>query len=159
VLRTSNLRKDDAVAKTYRLGTARRTVSVLMTAMLKRGIGAASTYLLTTTGCKTGQPRTTPVTLVEADGERWLVSPYGSVSWVHNVRARPQVSLRRGRTIQILQAEEVDAETAGPVLQRYIRQAPVTAPFFDAKANDPTQTFTTEAHRHPVFRLTELPSA
>jgi hypothetical protein len=94
------------------------------------------------------------VILVEADGERWLVSPYGQVGWVHNVRARPEVSLRRGRTTQLLHAEEADAQAAGPVLRRYVRQARVTAPFFDARAEDPAQKFAAEAHRHPVFRLT-----
>jgi len=30
----------------------------------------------------------------------------------------------------------------------------VTAPFFDAKADDPVETFIEEAARHPVFKLT-----
>ncbi len=33
------------------------------------------------------RPRTNPVTVVEHDGRRWLVAPYGPVSWVHNARA------------------------------------------------------------------------
>jgi deazaflavin-dependent oxidoreductase (nitroreductase family) len=147
--------KDEDVAKTYQLGPVRRTVNVLMTALLRLGVGDRSTYLLTTTGRKTGRPRTTPVILVEAGGERWLVSPYGLVGWVHNVRARPEVSLRRGRTTQVLHAEEVGSASAGPVLQRYVRQVRVTAPFFDAKAGDPVQDFAAEGARHPVFKLTE----
>jgi deazaflavin-dependent oxidoreductase (nitroreductase family) len=141
------------VARTYHLGPVRRTGNVVMTAMLHLGIGVGSTYLLTTTGRTTGLPRTTPVVLVSADGQRWLVSPYGNVGWVHNVRARPEVSLRRGRTTQVLHADEVDAETAGPILQRYLRQARITAPFFDASLDDQTSSFIAEAHRHPVFRL------
>jgi deazaflavin-dependent oxidoreductase (nitroreductase family) len=105
--------KDEDLAKTYRLGPARRAVNVLVTAMLRLGVAAKSTYLLTTTGRNTGRPRTTPMILVEANGECWLVAPYGLVAWVHNVRARPEVSLRRGRTTHVLHAEEVDSETAG----------------------------------------------
>jgi hypothetical protein len=84
-----------------------------------------------------------------------LVSPYGQVGWVRNVRAVPEVSLRRGRTTQALYAREVAADTAGPVLKSYVRQVKVTAPFFDAKVDDPTPSFIAEASRHPVFQLTE----
>lgn len=141
------------MAKTYRLGPARRAVNLIVTAMLRIGIGGRSSYLLTTTGRKSSRRRTTPVTLVEAGEERWLVSPYGTVGWVHNVRAAPEVSLRRGRTTEKFYAEELDAETAGPVLQRYLQNVRVTAPFFDAKADDPVERFVQEAHRHPVFKL------
>ena len=81
------------------------------------------------------------------------------VGWVHNVRATPEVSLRRGEKTEYLRAEEVDSETAGPVLQQYLRNVRVTAPFFDAKPDDPVERFADEAGRHPVFRLGELASA
>jgi hypothetical protein len=78
------------------------------------------------------------------------------VGWVHNVRAHPEVSLRRGRKAEVLHAEEVASEAAGPVLKRYVRQVRVTAPFFDANADDPMDLFVKEADRHPVFRLTQV---
>ena len=56
-----------------------------------------STYLLTTRGRKTGRPLTHPATVVENEGQRWLVAPYGAVSWVHNARAAGRVSLHRAR--------------------------------------------------------------
>ena len=40
------------------------------------------------------------------------------------------------------------------MLQSYLRQARITAPFFDATQDDPTQAFIAEAGRHPVFELT-----
>ena len=141
--------------RTYRLGPARRALNALMAVLLRWGVGPASSYLLTTTGATTGRRRTTPVTLVETDGCRWLVAPYGPVGWVHNVRATPEVSLRRGRTTRLLRVREVDAETAGPVLRRYVGQVPVTAPFFTAAAGDPVAAFVAEASRHPVFALTD----
>ncbi len=96
--------------------------------------------------------------LVENDGERWLVSPYGVVAWVHNVRAQPEVLLRHGGRVETLHTEEVDPVTAGPVLQRYVRDVRVTAPFFDAKGDDPVEKFIDEAPRHPVFKLTATSS-
>jgi hypothetical protein len=74
-----------AMARSYRLGPARRAVNALMSTMLKIGVGGRSYYLLTTTGRTSGQKRTTPVILVQGGLERWLVSPYGQVGWVHNV--------------------------------------------------------------------------
>lgn len=54
----------------------------------------------------------------------------------------------------MLHAEEVDPETAGPVLQRYVRNVRVTAPFFDATSDDPVEKFVEEAPHDPVFKLT-----
>jgi deazaflavin-dependent oxidoreductase (nitroreductase family) len=144
------------MAKTYQLGPARRAVNLIMKPLVRLGIGGKSTYLLTTIGSRTGQERTTPVILVENDGERWLVSPYGMVAWVHNVRAQSQIALRCGGRSETLHAAEVDPATAGPVLQRYLRNARVTAPFFDAKGDDPVEKFIEEAPRHPVFKLTAV---
>jgi deazaflavin-dependent oxidoreductase (nitroreductase family) len=140
------------VARTYRLGPVRRAVNAVMRTLIRLGIGGRTTYLLTTVGAKSGQPRTTPVTLVE-NGERWLVSPYGEVAWVKNARAHPDVILRRGRNLLSLRVVEADPAEAGPVLQRYVRKVRITAPYFDARADDPVEAFVAEAPRHPVFRL------
>ena len=51
-------------------------------------------------------------------------------------------------------AAELRAAEAGPILRRYVDQVRITAPFFDAKRNDPVEAFVAEADRHPVFRLT-----
>lgn len=146
------------VAKPYHLGPTRRAVNVVVAGLLRVGIGGKSTYLLTTTGRRTGQKRTTPVILIETGADRWLVAPYGEVAWVRNVRARPEVSLCRGKRIEALQAQEVSPEAAGPILQRYVRGARVTAPFFDAKRDDPVEQFVEEASRHPVFKLIAAPA-
>jgi deazaflavin-dependent oxidoreductase (nitroreductase family) len=133
------------MAKAYRLGPARRAVNGLFTALIQAGIGGRANYLLTTTGRKTGRKRTTPVTLIEDLGERWLVSPYGNVGWVYNVRARPEVSLSRANRSESLRAEEAGPEVAGPILKQYLCSVPVTAPFFDAKFTDPVERFAHEA--------------
>ena len=68
-------------------------------------------------------------------------------------RAKPEVSIGRGRGIETLRAEELGPEAAGTVLQRYVSSVRVTAPFFDAKRGDPVDKFVREAPRHPVFKL------
>lgn len=127
---------------------------MVVTALLRAGAGPRSTYLLTTTGRRTGQLRTTPVTLIEDSSGRWLVAPYGSVLWVWNVRAAPVVELRRGRRQERLCAEEAGPDAAGRVLRRYAQSVPITRPYFDARPGDPETDFAAEAARHPVFRLT-----
>jgi deazaflavin-dependent oxidoreductase (nitroreductase family) len=126
-----------------------------MTALLRLGVPAPqrTSYLMTTYGRTSGLERTTPVNLVEADGQRWLVSPYGEVGWVHNLRANGTFHLRRGRGRESLVAEEVGPEEAAPILKRYVQQVRITAPFFDARRTDPVEGFVAEAGHHPVFRL------
>lgn len=141
------------MAQTYHLGPARKALNVAVSGLLKVGIGAASSYLLTTTGRRSGLPRTNPVVLVEEGSQRWLVSPYGDVAWVHNVRAFPHIVLRRGRSTVNAQVEEVQAAVAGPVLKRYLSHNGVTAPFFDTKADGAAADFVAEAGHHPVFRI------
>jgi len=111
-------------------------------------------YLMTTRGRRTGQLRRTPVTLVEhQDGRRWLVAPYGPVSWVHNARAAGMVTLRRGSRVTAHRLSEVAPEEAGPVLKEYLAFASATAPFFYARKSSPVEEFVAEAHLHPVFEL------
>ena len=101
------------MARTDRLGPARRAVNGLFTVLIQNGIGGRNNYLLTTTGRKTGRKRTTPVTLIENPGERWLVSPYGNVGWVYHVRDQPEVSLSRAGRSESLCAEEAGTGVAG----------------------------------------------
>jgi deazaflavin-dependent oxidoreductase (nitroreductase family) len=123
-----------------------------MSVFVRAGL-VPSTYLLTTTGRKTGKQLTHPVTVVDHDGRRWLVAPYGPVSWVHNARAAGRVQLgRRGKTGDYL-VREVDATEAGPVLKRYVEVATATRPYFQATTDSAVEAFVAEAAGHPVFEL------
>ena len=141
------------MAATYRLGVTRRLVNVLVTALLRAGLGPPRTYLLGVRGRKSGRLLTTPVTLVEEGGRRWLVAPYGEVGWVKNARAAGRVTLRRGRRAETRRIVELGPEEAAPVLKRYVTGNPITRPFFDARPSSDLATFRAEAPRHPVFRL------
>lgn len=63
--------------------------------------------MLTTVGCRTGQVRRNPVVLVDLDERRWLVAPYGAVSWVHNARAAGTVEITRCRAPRTYAVREV----------------------------------------------------
>lgn len=141
------------MARTYRLGAARRAVNALVRALLVAGLGPPRTYLLSVRGRRSGRVRTTPVTLVEEGGLRWLVAPYGEVGWVRNVRAAGAVTLTRGRRSETLKVVELGPQEAAPVLKRYVTGVPITRPFFDATPASDLAAFRAEAPRHPVFRL------
>jgi hypothetical protein len=94
-----------------------------------------------------------PVVLVTVGGKRYLVAPYGPVSWVLNARAAGRVRLRRGRESGDFAIREVDAAEAGPVLKRYIAIASATRPYFKAGKDSPVSAFVAEAGEHPVFEV------
>ena len=139
-------------ARQYRPGRGRHVENTIMSALVRTGLVPRS-YLLTTRGRKTGQPRTNPVVPVEHDGRRWLVAPYGPVSRVHNARATGRVRLARRRDTRDYTIREVSAEEAGPVLKRYVRIAPSARGYFQANKDSPMEEFVAEADHHPVFEL------
>ena len=141
------------MARAYRLGPARRTVNALIRALLRMGWGPARTYLLVTRGRATGRLHRTPVTLVEQPPRRWLVAPYGAVGGVLNARAAGSVTLERGRGAETLRLAELGPRESAPILRRYVREVPITRPYFDAGPDSSLEDFAAEAPRHPVFEL------
>jgi deazaflavin-dependent oxidoreductase (nitroreductase family) len=147
------------MAKTYQLTPARRRLNGLMRGLLRLGLAPPRTYLLTVRGRRSGRPHATPVTLVEEDGQRWLVAPYGAGGWVRNARAAGEVTLSRGRHSETVAIAELEPEAAAPVLKQYVARVPVTRPYFDATPASPVEAFAAEASRHPVFRIVGAESA
>lgn len=141
------------MAAEYRLGAIRRLINVFVSALVRLGVGPKHTYLLTTTGRRTGRAYTTPVRLIEHGDERWLVSPYGERGWVKNARAAGSVELGRGRDSTWFAVEELGPEESAPILEEYLRAVPIVKPFFDVRPGSPPEAFAAEAPRHPVFRL------
>jgi deazaflavin-dependent oxidoreductase (nitroreductase family) len=111
--------------------------------------------MLTVPGRKSGEYHSNPVSIVQDGENKYLVSPYGEVNWVKNSRAAGEVTLGRGGRSTRYAIEEVSPEVSGQVLKMYMTQETITQPYFDAKPISPVEEFIAEAHRHPVFRLTE----
>ncbi len=122
-------------------------------ASISLGLAPRANYLLTTVGRRTGEARTNPVQLVLHDGKKWLVAPYGEVSWVKNARVAGRVRLTRRSSSEEFSIRELPAAEAAPVLKRYLSKVPVVAPYFDAKRTSSVEDFEKEARRHPVFEL------
>jgi deazaflavin-dependent oxidoreductase (nitroreductase family) len=130
-----------------------RLVNRVVKILIRLGLVPKQTHLLTVRGRKTGKPHSTPVTLVEEDGQRWLVAPYGEVGWVRNARAAGQVTLTRKGKSETVTIAELGAEESAPVLRMYVTRVPITQPYFDARPDSPLEAFVREADRHPVFRI------
>jgi deazaflavin-dependent oxidoreductase (nitroreductase family) len=138
----------------YRLGLGRRAVNRIVRALLRLGRGPAATYLLIVPGRRSGALRSTPVTLVEDGGRRWLVAPYGEVAWVRNLRAAGRATLSRGGRVEEISVREIGVDDAAPVLRMHVRRLPITRAYFDAGPESDLDAFRAEAPRHPVFTVT-----
>ena len=139
--------------KPYRLSPGRRLINLVVRPLARLGLTGPRTHLLTVPGRKTGRPWSTPISLVEWEGERFAVAPYGERNWVKNARAAGYVQLRRGRKTERLAVAELAPEQAVPVLREYYRQSRVTHSFFGVRTGSPDSAWLAEAPRHPVFRL------
>ena len=81
-----------------------------------------SPVVLTVPGCKTGKPRSTPVTPMIVDGKRYVVNGYPGADWVHNVRAAEQVTFTQGRRAESVRMVELSVAEARPVLREFPAQ-------------------------------------
>jgi deazaflavin-dependent oxidoreductase (nitroreductase family) len=137
----------------FRRTWLRRLSDVLIKPLARFGLGGKRLHVLTHVGRKTGRRYSTPVSLVFMNGERWLVAPYGIRQWVRNARVTGEVELTRARRTERLRVEEVDPQTAAPILREYLQSTPIVKDFFDVKKSSSLAEFAAEAPRHPVFRL------
>lgn len=77
--------------------------------LLAAGVPMGPHVLLTVGGRKSGLPRTTPVAICEHAARRGLISPFGEVDWMRNLRTASTATLTVGR-----RAEAVIAVELGP---------------------------------------------
>ena len=90
--------------------------------LTRRGLSVYGSRELRVRGRKSGEWRTTPVNLLELDGQRYLVAPRGNTQWVRNLRAAGGGELRVGRRTESFSAVELDDAAKPPVLREYLRR-------------------------------------
>jgi deazaflavin-dependent oxidoreductase (nitroreductase family) len=126
--------------------------------LLRRGvhIGREHSVVLTALGRKSGQPRSTPVTPMHVDGQRYVVATFPGADWVANVRAADTVTLTDGRRTENFRMVELEAEQAAPVLRFFGEQVPAGVGFLKRAglvANGTADEVERLAGRLPVFRI------
>ncbi len=82
--------------------------------LIRAGVPMGPDVLITIRGRKSGLPRSTPVTICEYAGRRGLISPFGEVHWVRNLRAAGRATITAGRMEEAVVARELtEQEAAG----------------------------------------------
>jgi deazaflavin-dependent oxidoreductase (nitroreductase family) len=127
--------------------------------LLGAGIPLGPNALITIRGRKSGEPRTTPIAIVEIEGRRWVQSPFGDVNWVRNLRASGQATLTIGKQRELVTAIELTPEGAAgffrDVLGPYVRRLPLGKWMIGSVlgAKDILEDPVAAGERHPVFEL------
>ena len=110
------------------LGRVHRTVYRATRGRLLSRVGDARVILITTTGRRSGVPRTVPLLSIQ-DGEDWVIvaSQAGhdtSPGWYLNLRANPVAAMQIGRRVIPVRAIEAGAEEADRLWPRLVAAYP-----------------------------------
>jgi deazaflavin-dependent oxidoreductase (nitroreductase family) len=147
------------MAKTHQAPRFVRLANGLTKTLLRAGLPLSGfgypMYLLTVRGRKSGQPHTTPVVIVEQEGKRYLLSPFGVVDWVRNLRASGVATFTRGRRHEEIRARELPGDEACLVLRGLMTSGknPPILGYFGVTAQSSAEDFGRAAVEHPVFVL------
>jgi deazaflavin-dependent oxidoreductase (nitroreductase family) len=136
-----------------------RWLDPVMRRLLSAGLPMGPNILLTVRGRKTGKARSIAVALVEIGDRRWVVSAFGEVEWVRNLRAAGEAEIRMAGQPHHVRADEYSPTEAAAwfrdLLIPYVRSLPLgsrmASSFFAREIiRDPEAA----AQRRPVFELT-----
>ena len=91
--------------------------------LVAAGLPMGPNGLLTVRGRTSGELRSTPLAIIEADGRRWIWSPWGDVHWVRNLRAAGTATITVRRVVHEVRSVELDPtqriafmrDTLGPI--------------------------------------------
>jgi deazaflavin-dependent oxidoreductase (nitroreductase family) len=124
------------------------------------GLVPMSTVLLQVKGRRSGQIRSTPVSWIEHEGQRYLVAPRGNTEWVRNVKAAGGEAVLKSRKTEGVRLEEVPIEQRAPIIKSYLKKtAMVTKREFGLDPDAPMEEFEKIAPIHPAFRITPASSS
>jgi deazaflavin-dependent oxidoreductase (nitroreductase family) len=124
--------------------------------LTRHGVSVWGSRILEVRGRTSGEPRRTPVNLLDIDGRRYLVSPRGNGQWVRNARADDgRLSLLVGKRRERYVATELADDEKAPVLRAYLsRWKFEVGVFFDGVGpGSSDEELARIAPDHPVFVL------
>jgi deazaflavin-dependent oxidoreductase (nitroreductase family) len=135
-----------------------KPINKIYMVLLRRGVsfGAEQPLVLTVQGRRSGRPRSTPITPMEVDGQRYAVAVFPDTDWVANVRAADEVTLADGRNTERVRLVELPSQQAGPVLRSFPVQVPAGVGFLKRSglvADGTPDECAALAGRLPVFRI------
>jgi F420H(2)-dependent quinone reductase len=111
--------------------TLHRTLYRVTSGRLGRRLRGGPVLLLTTTGRKTGQDRTLPLSYVEADDVVVVVASAAGAprhpGWYMNLRANPRVRVQQGAQTRTMIARTVDGFDRACLWERFVEKYPSLA--------------------------------
>lgn len=121
----------------------------------RHGVSVFGSRVLAVRGRTSGVWRTTPVNLLDHQGQRYLVSPRGEGQWVRNLRAAGTGELRVGRRAEPFRGRELSDEEKTPVIRAYLKRWKFeVGVFFDGVGPDSTDAqILAIAADHPAFEV------
>jgi F420H(2)-dependent quinone reductase len=122
----------------------------LNVAFLRRGLKMGSQYLLSIRGRRTGEMRSTPISIVTLDGTRYIVAAFADAGWVKNAIAAGHGVLARGQEREEVRLIVEPVAVRGPILREFLHQVRGGVRFFDSADPD---SVAASADRYPVFRV------
>jgi deazaflavin-dependent oxidoreductase (nitroreductase family) len=127
----------------------------LVAALTGSGVSVLGSRVLEVRGRSSGEPRRTPVNLLDFEGERYLVSPRGETQWVRNLRVSGEGRLFVGKRSESFTAAELADDEKAPVMRAYLKRWKFeVGVFFDGVGPDSSdQEMLDAAPKHPVFRV------
>ena len=138
--------------KTYERNASRRILDSLMGVVARLGL-SSRVGAIVTTGRSSGEPRSTPVDLVRADGHLYVVGIYGPRNWVLNLRADPACRIRGRDGETAYTATELPPAEGAPVLRQYLEQSSFVRDYLDVGPDASVEAMEAAAAGRPVFRL------
>jgi hypothetical protein len=144
-----------ATRETGRLPSWLKGFNRVIMALQRLGFVVGSMHVLAVPGRRSGVFRSTPVSLLTVDGDRYIVSGLDDADWVLNARVAGHGMLRRGRTEEHVSLTELPVEDRAPILREFPKLIPQGVPFFTrlyGVTADPEQ-FAGLAATCPVFRV------
>ena len=128
--------------------------------LLGAGVPMGPNALLTVRGRKSGEPRRTPVAVVEIGGRRWVIGTFGDTNWVRNLRAAGEGTITVGKKSDTVRATELSREEVArffaDILGPYVRGMRFGSLLLGSVlgAREILEDPHTAAQTHPVFELT-----
>jgi deazaflavin-dependent oxidoreductase (nitroreductase family) len=134
----------------------RHVMNPLINLLMKLGLSAFGSRILSVRGRKSGKVYSTPVNPLEFEGERYLVAPRGETGWVKNIRALGEAELKLGRRREAIAAQEIVGDAKIAVLRAYLKKWKwEVGQFFGGVSADSTDDeLRAILPNHPVFRIT-----
>src|SRR4030088_1765537 len=142
------------MAKQYQHSLMFVAGNAFMRSMLALGISLNGSTLITVPGRKTGRPHSTPITMVEFQGQRYVQSPFGSVNWVRNLRAAGKDTLSWGRRRETIVVTELTPEQRAAVIRSILPRAPmVIRYYFDVTPESSVEDIIQDAPGLPMYAV------